>query len=387
MNLNSRLVIAQPWFTAPGHPAQSLLRTYGSIKARVSTGVIISKPYRYKGSAYLDSIAADCKAVPVFSDRFLSCFVGELGAGTWSIAHFLKRTYPDSGCQKILFLDANLYVLSASLVFPPIQKAEIYALCMVSPGFYQRNLLDRLTKWPLVRKLFRVENFRLLLRTQQLVRAWHEAIPQYKDRIGYLPSLELANSEFHGAKRVTSLDSSGRPRVFLVSGQIRPQKNVIQLMQLFSSNKSLGRLLVAGKVVSKKLRAKLNEFSCRNIRLVDSYLTGSEMSSLFESSDYNLMLYSDWDDNMESAMLYEALRHGCPTISFRGGWLGTIVETERLGWTVPAGQRDGLKQFLGKVPAPGTHAYREVCMKIRDYFYRLSSSRTTDLFLEALKLA
>lgn len=378
--------LVQPWFASPGHPAQSLARTYRAINPYVNPKVIIYVPINCQLSSELQLTQDLCSAVSVKGNAWMQEKIGSLASGTYFTVKYLfqeiSRTSNTDDC--IFFLDANLYILSLSLRIYRIQAKSIDALCMVGPEFYQRSLMDKLTKWLLVKKLFQFNSFRLHLRTLELVESWHQALPKFKSRISYLPSLELQGSQRLGPNVITTRLSTNTEKNFLIAGQIRPQKSSEKIAHAFFQSPSLGRLRVVGRIIDPHLRNLLNQYACSNIQIQDQFLAEAVMGQALIESDYNLMLYVNWDDRMEASMLFESVKYRCPVVAYEGGWLGNKVASEQLGWLLPRYSQESLDILLGQLPPPGSEEYQKVTLHLEECYVRWSSSTVINDFLSCL---
>lgn len=385
-----RYVLAQPWFATPGHAAQSLIRTYRAISSYLKPEVWVYIPHDdSEQTAKLHQLNTLCNGLNLnprnsWQQRLLHPSIAGIHL---MIIHLAKISSSKMDKINIFFIDANLHILSLLIIFykPKIYKLDV--LCMVSPNFYRKgkSSLTSLIKWYLVRRLFDLPYFHLHLRTEELSKAWKRVLPCFSRRIGYLPSLEL-----QGSKTVYDRFDKGTNfgidvlKNFLILGQIRSQKSVEDIFNIFYQNPILGNLTIAGKIVDDDLRNKLFN-SIDRIVVNDNFLSESEIEDYFIHSDYNLMLYKDWDENMESSMLYESLKYTCPIVAYKGGWLGNRVENYGLGWLIHRDSSlDSIKNFISSIPSPSSDAYRRCLTNLNEYYAKISSSEMTDIFLQTL---
>jgi glycosyltransferase involved in cell wall biosynthesis len=378
--------LVQPWFVSPGHPAQSLLRTYRSISPLVDVKSLVFLPKDINLDPYLLELIELCSADIILPDSsWEHKLFGTLAAGTFSSIRYLEQYRNEGKELKVFFLDANLYVLSMFLNIQTIKFDRLDVLCMVGPEFYQRTWPEYLSKWLLVKKLFDLPYFHLHLRTEDLAHDWKKLFPHIGSRIGYLPSLELQNSEFTNKTVVSGKINIVLERKFLIVGQIRPQKSVLKLFNLFYSYPSMGKLTIAGKIVENSLQSMLSSRTVENVTILDRFLTELEIKKLFLSANYNLMLYENWDQRMESAMLFESIKYGCPVVAYRGGWLGTKIVQEGLGWVISRNKTDfELFEGIQQLPSPCSNEYNQVLINLEKCHQKWSSEDLVKEFLNCL---
>jgi glycosyltransferase involved in cell wall biosynthesis len=97
------------------------------------------------------------------------------------------------------------------------------------------------------------------------------------------------------------------------------------------------------------------------------------------------MLYTDdWDNRMESSMLFESMKYGCPIIAFEGGWLGNTVQKEKIGWTIRREQIGELSNILANLPHPATDEYQAILDNLNRSHNIWSSAEIVHIFLNKL---
>ena len=108
-----KLLIVQPWFTAIGHPAQSLLNTARVLGIRSDVGYLISDP----GNGEFAVTASELEkygSVERFNSRGDS-----LRTGTFlSLPAVMRVVRREAELQHVFFLDAHL--VSLAVAWPPI---------------------------------------------------------------------------------------------------------------------------------------------------------------------------------------------------------------------------------------------------------------------------
>lgn len=345
-------LVVQPWFPDPGHPAVSLANLCRVLPASLSPSILVYVP-RGDLAPNLSKIIKDCRAETVTAPRFLHQLLKTLGCGTLACAFAIHRRFRD-GTHKIFFVDANIYVLSGVLLLLPWKVDSLGVQLLKGPEFYRRDFAGRWFKWPLVKRFLRSWKHYLFFRTPELTASWRTELPQYGERLRYLPSIDLV-----GRKPTSRPPRTSSVRQFLVAGQIRSEKSVATLIKIFRDSEGLGELALCGVVVDPELRTLLTA-RIPHVITYDRYLSEEDMQHFFLKSDYNLMLYHPWDARMESAVLFRSIQFSCPVVCYAGGWLGSNVVESGLGWTIPRTERGRLKEFLMDLPEPGSNEYQAV---------------------------
>jgi glycosyltransferase involved in cell wall biosynthesis len=371
-------IIVQPWFVDPGHPAQSLVRTYRSTATRIKILSLVYIPTHYTLPKHLQEYIQECQSAIASCPRIFQSLFGTLIVGTFVIVNTIHEFSKKTDDLSVFFLDANFYILALALKINKLKVSRINTLCMVGPEFFQRNYLDKNIKWPLVLSLFDNPYFHLFLRTEDLANSWKAILPKFADRIDFLPSLEL-----HSERQEEYKLKHGE-KTFLVAGQIREQKFIKPLVTIFSQISSPGHLRIAGKFTQINLKSFVETYVQKNISVVDQFLTEIEMIYEFSKAHYNLMLYDPWDDRMESSMLFVSVKCCVPIVAFEGGWLGNRVIEEGIGWTIPRSRINDIGEFLQSLPPEESEKYQNVVNNIKSCYARWTSSKIVDLFINKL---
>jgi glycosyltransferase involved in cell wall biosynthesis len=386
MNELSNYYLIQPWFYSPGHPATSLVRTYRAIRSFLPVKTIVYLPQNGNLSEHLKNCSAECHSIEISCSNWLEKSLGTLASGTWASVAYLARSNQNINLENLFFLDANLYILGLAILWFRIRPQRLNVLCMVGPEFFQRNQIDKIVKFTLVKKLFQYPFFFLFLRTPELAISWQKEFPDFTDRIDYLPSLELNDIESTSIALTSDRKFSSSPHpVFLVSGQIRPEKSIERLATIFAEEKFFAQLRIAGAIIDSQITEHLDRYQAHpNISVIDRFLNESEIAEEFERADYNVMLYDPWDDRMESAMLFMSLRYRLPVICYDTGWLGNQVEEQGLGWVLSKSKKENLKDFLQTVPRPNSSQYLQAIDNLQRCLTQYSSRENIELFLSKL---
>lgn len=341
----SSLLIVQPWFTAIGHPARSILNTAKVLGAGAGASYLISDP----GVGELSAMASELRRYG--TTTFFHSFGSTLRSGTLlSLPAILKMARSNPNLDRVFFLDADLVSLAMAWPLFAMGASHIKflgALYLRGPERIARHALAR----RIVSSFLLGSGRRLFLRTNELTQAWREAFPEVPpDRIDTIPSLEIVDA-FVDDKH----SSASEELRFGVIGQVRPGKSLDWLVPLFSGDASLGNLHVAGAFTNSGHRDKLS-FLANYPNFDNRFLSDSEMVLAASKQHYLLALYDEWDVRMEAATLYLAAQVGKPVIVYAEGWPGRMVREFGCGIAVARFPRPD-RSFFGNLPRPGQEAY------------------------------
>lgn len=364
------VVIVQPWFSAIGHPAQSVLNTARALSSEANVSYLVSKESR--DSFYLQRDALNKIAcVHEFSVKTHS-----VREGTWKALLELCRLADRKRFDHIFFFDAHLVLLATlwGLFYPYLKPKRLSQIYLMGPERIQRS---RLVAFLVNRFLMRKE-VSLYLRTEELVQAWRQAFPNLpSDSIRYLPSLELTEetAEIHVPMFLGRLK-------FGVYGQIRPGKGLDWLVPMFIAHPELGELRVEGSfnnALDEDAMATLKAFAgFRN-----EYLSEETMLRSARQQHYLLMLYDNWDARMEGAVLYLAARAGRPVITYGGGWCERQISLYGNGRVAPR-NREEIATFLQNLPLPGSEAYKNLLAGVEEFRKAHSAASLRQVYVREL---
>lgn len=339
----AKLLVIQPWFTAIGHPAQSLLNMAAAIGRDERVDYLVScgdgaqfcraALERMRQWGEIDSFRV---ATPIGAANTVRAL-----QALWRIR---GRRYP-----RILFFDGSL--LPLALLWPLLSRwiaaERLGILHLFGPPMGRRNWFERRMAG---RLLLRPE-VRLYLRTEELAAAWRDACPLVpRERIAHLPSLEIPDQEPRRPPR-----AQADTLAFGIIGQVRAGKGIEWLVPAFSGDATLGRLTVAGEYASEKHRNQLKVLQDYPGYLA-GFLTEEGLLESIAAQDYLLMLYDAWDRRMESAVLYLAARVNRPVIVYGNSWCGRMVTEFGCGAVAPE-DRDQVLELLRALPRPGSVEY------------------------------
>ncbi len=379
----NKVLIVQPWFSAVGHPAQSLLNTARILGKQAefiyivsiepaTTGIVVSVEPGATGIEASLAKLAEYARVITFTVASAS-----LREGTFKAIQQLRCLFRNEKMKgSILFFDAHLVLLSAlwgSWTHIP-EVSRLGVIYLIGP---ERIKSSRLASWLVKRFISRPEVV-LYLRTEELVSAWHEAFPSVNAaHIRHMPSLEIPEDglTFPEPVKTTLLK-------FGIVGQIRRGKGLEYLVPLFQRHPHLGKLTVAGTFNNPAERAALPELADFP-GFIDIFLSENDLLQQVANQDYLLMLYSNWDERMESAVLYLAARANRPVITYNKGWCGRLVAQFNCGLFAPP-ERSALKEFLSMLPKPGEAEYQQLLAGIQQFRINYSGGHAKSAFLKAL---
>lgn len=362
----------QPWFSALGHPAQSLLNTVTCLAQGATLDCLVAiAPDFPVGAEIVERLGRHSK---VFTYSVSSSSIRE---GTIRSFRALREVVAERGhYDRFFFLDAHLVLLAA--LWPVFARsfASCRLRCIYLTG-PERVLGSSIAAW-LVRRFLERREVGVFLRTEELTDAWRRAFLMVPaERIRYLPSLEIPDAD----PRPAPASPTARLR-FGVLGQIRRGKGLEWLVPLFKGDAALGQLTVVGAFNSADERAALQVL--RDFEgFHERFLSEQELLAQAVQQDYLLMLYDAWDPRMESAVLYLAARAHRPVVAYGDGWCGRMIRTFGCGVLAPkaVGDATGL---LHSLPRPGTLEYDRLLAGMRDFRDAHSCQALRPKFLEAL---
>jgi glycosyltransferase involved in cell wall biosynthesis len=368
-----RLVIVQPWFCAPGHPAQSLLNTARAIRSAISATYIVgwcSKGPQPAASALqrLKQIAP----VHVFTTWSVSVREGTIRA-LLALRGLLRNSEP---VDHLMFFDGQLVLLA--LFWPVIARGvEVRRVSIIYLKGPERIGHYWLVRRVVVRFLAREDTI-LFLRTEELASAWREAFESIPaGQIRYLPSLEILDD----VETPAPVPRPG-PIRFGILGQIREGKGIDWLVPAFGADPELGCLTVAGPFANARAWEALK--CLEGLDGLDArYLSQQSLLQAARAQDYLLLLYQPWDDRMESAALYLAASACRPVVTYSRGWCGRMVKDYGCGIGVSGSQQEIL-DALRQLPRPGTARYQSLLDGVASFRQANSASALLPEFMDAL---
>jgi hypothetical protein len=346
MTRAARLLIVQPWFSAIGHPAQSLFNTMRTLAPVADIDYLVSEDPKFEHHADL--------ALALGAGQRLSRFAVSSSAlkenTVQCLWHFARSLRAFKDARWVLFFDLDLVAVAKRWRFiaPLVSVEQLSLLYLSGPEQFPQGGSARRH----VERLLRRKDVVLCVRTLELEKDWIAAFPEIEpSRIRTLPSLEIPEGQDFPLR----LCERRADLRFGVLGQLRRGKSLDVLVPLFSARPDLGVLKVAGSFASLAEREALRllqDFP----DFEERYFEDAELLLLTAAQDYVVLLYDHWDKRMESAVLYLAMRANRPILAYSEGWCERMIQEFGCGVSVA---RDGLDPgaFLGALPLPGSADY------------------------------
>lgn len=341
-----RLLIVQPWFSAIGHPAQSLLNTMRTLKKVARIDYLVSEDPHFEHHPDLArGLGVDQRLFrfkvsgSVLKENTVRCLLSML-----KLAPRLRAV------DSILFFDMELSRVAKwwPYVAPFLRVRQLSLLYLLGPEHFARQGSARRR----LERLLRRTEVVLCLRTEELRQEWVAAFPHVApDRIRTLPSLEIPESLDTPARHCEE-----RADLSLgLLGQLRRGKSIDRLVPLFLDQPGLGTLKVAGSFASPAEKAALSLLQGFP-GFEERYFSDEDLLQMAAAQDYIVILYDQWDKRMESAVLYLAMRVGRPVVVYAEGWCERMVRDFGCGITVTPSQAD-LAGSMASLPLPGSAEY------------------------------
>lgn len=343
-----KLLIVQPWFTAIGHPAQSLINMASAIGRDEPVDYLVSSS---RDSPFFQDSMEKLKVWGKVTPFIIGTPTGEPNT-TGALWALLRMRLRGHKYERILFFDGSLLVLAKlwplfslflsvkrlSMVY--LHGPEVLNQCSLRMKLNIKNFLMR-------------GDVRFYLRTEELAQAW---LDHYKDiaknvNIKTLPSLEIPDDPLR--QQVMSPTDDVK---FGVIGQVRPGKSLDWLVPIFQKYPAIGKLTVAGEYFNQAVHEQLS-FLDKFEGFVNCFMSEEEMLERASKQDYLLMLYDgSWDKRMESAIVYLAARVNRPIVVYGDSWSGRIVKEFGCGVVAPI-DREGTLDLLRCVPRRDSPKY------------------------------
>lgn len=341
------LIIVQPWFSAFGHPAQSLLNLAKILGKQNGVTYLISV---IKDNVN-DSIGAVGKELRLYGKVVdYPVKTSSVREGTIKSLGSLKRLFiSKKRIEKVFFLDAHLVLLS--VLWPFYFQSSIKQLGVVYLVGPEKIVQYNVIKY-FVKRFLKRKEVVLFLRTDELMLDWQKAFPEA--RIKCLPSLEIPPDEYIISNEHLPLNGVR----LAVLGQIRLGKGLEWIVPIFKNNSSLGQLTVVGAFSQPAVRrslAVLDDFE----GFEEKFLSENELLHLASKQDYLLMLYDEWDERMEGAVMFLAARVNRPVIVYNKGWCGRMVNTYGNGMFAPL-EHESFSLFVSTLPLPDSEQYEKL---------------------------
>ena len=352
-----KLLIVQPWFSAIGHPAQSLINMASAIGKDERVDYLVSD--NTEAGFCLESIER-LKAWGRVESFVVTTPTGHSNT-VRALLQLWRMRLKGRKYQRIFFFDESLDVLA--LLWPlfslwfPAERIGVLHLFAPNLGMGRRN---RWTRFVIGRFLKRRE-VKFYLRTEELATTWRDALNTVASgQIRHLPSLEIPDDEpqQYPARSTDTL-------AFGIIGQVRVGKGIDWLVPAFQNNAALGKLTVAGEFYMPQYREQLPVLRGFN-GFINCYMSEGDMLERAAGQDYLLMLYDVWDKRMESAVLYLAARVNRPVVVYGDSWAGRMVREFGCGVIAPDGRQETV-DLLRRIPRPGSAEYARLLKGMAEF--------------------
>lgn len=365
------LIIAQPWFAAIGHPAQSLLNTAKVIGFSKDIKYLVS--IEANNNLFSDALNDLKKYGEVigFKVKTQSLYEGTFKA----VLRLRCLCFKDISIDRILFFDADLILLSGiwGLFFSQKKSPKLGVIYLHGPERIQRHRFIAF----MVKRFLLKPNITLFLRTNELLEVWKMYYPNAS--LKRLPTMEILADEVN----ITIHEQKSFKLRFGILGQIRQGKGLEWIVPFFEKNKELGELTVAGEFATDEQKITLH-FLINFKGFVNKYLTEQELLAQAVKQDYLLMLYDNWDARLEGAVMYLAARVNRPVIVYKGGWCGRMVATYKNGIIISKSDNNFL-ETIASLPKPHTYEYETLLKGVQAFKSDHSGKVIRDAFLDAIK--
>jgi hypothetical protein len=341
------LLLVQPWLDAPGHPAQSLLHTARGLAGYGELGFLIPE----RAQATMPEVTRELArygTVLCYSSR-LRGLPNSTRAALAEVRRLLRSGWRFG---TVWFFDAHLPVLSGAMAFGLAGSQQPYAVMLLQGP--ERSLRSRLRRALMLGALRRA-NCKFFCRTDELTASWQAALPEHRDRFASLPSIEISQVTYAEPRAPSMHLKLG------ILGQIRSGKGIERATAELHELDGVV-LTIAGPYASKDARRRYGPLLER-LGFQAGWLSEAAMRTTAEQQDYMLLLYDDWDERMESGILYLAASVGRPVVVYAGGWCARQVEAYGCGIVL---QRSEPLQ-PDSWPRAGSEAYQRLTAGMREF--------------------
>lgn len=383
--MSESLLLVQPHFSEPGHFAHFTLLNARALNSWTKLKVLVYVHEHDPGhEAVLQQLVEMVPTEVIRGSR-----VG-WRQSTWRLyKHLPAMLQQTPGVRHIFFLDPSLMTLATALIFRPLQgHCPVTATELFGPELYLNDYgITIYLKRLLLHLAARYRHLRLAPFTAELADSWHQSGLLPPEASVVLPTLQMTYSESPPYKdSVTSRSQL----VFALVGSLRSQKNVDRIVPIFRDGTVSGKLILAGEVLGDLMSSSLPSMVDRARGRIDfqpRFLSEAELHTLVGTAHYNLLLYVDFDERMESAMLFTSARLGTPIIGTQHGWLGRMVKEYQLGYAINPYDADEIRHCLSACELPGSPDYRRFEQGLRNLLADYRQEIVVPKFLNILGLS
>lgn len=335
------ILFIQPYFDSPGHPAEefrAIVETMNSY-CRIKYVAYYTKPISYGHAAIGESLRA---IVTVF---FKTAFFRSPRLRMVEVMLRLVREFKHHDVCFLLDAHLPVFLLLYKLLWIGKKNNKLLVGYLVGPEKVLRNPIAR---WLLLSAISR--NVHICVRTERLKYDWDKAVGErLKARI-----LLWNHVENFDDTRACQQDKRYR---FGILGQIRRGKSIELIVPRDIAQRKNLQVIIAGEYA--------NETAYREYHYLDDYsgmrrgyLSTEKYRELCALLEYQLLLYDEWDNRMESGNIFVSVLVGTPVIVYDGGWLSDIVMKFNIGVVVQRNEKT-LASILGALPVSRSQEYKE----------------------------
>lgn len=345
-----KVIAIQPWFTAPGHPAQSTLNFARVIPAAHLAGVLIPETPR---QSPFDLVA---RAIQMHAPLCRFRAVGQRWRLNTALSALAARRYRRRIAAKqsvYLFIDADLFVVGMMCAIAFFKEDSV---CMVQLTGPESTLAHPVKQKTTIAAL-QSGRLKLLLRTPELTDAWRRAFPHFADRIQLLPTIESVVPPLPETQ-----PRSDRAVHIGVIGQIRVGKAIPALLAAAESAIGQAVVTVHGPLYPHQAESFIRLMR-RHPQVHIGFMPEENMLRAALQNDYISCLAEPdlWDTRMESASFWLAMKVARPVICFAEGWIGDMVRRTGCGVILA---RERLNEELHSLPPRTSERYHRLCSQI-----------------------
>lgn len=337
-------ILVQPWFSAQGHPAQSLLNLARIVpRARLSC-LLVS---RFDPAGPFAGMAARLNEIGPLKTIAASgtdLRKNTLRAGLRLLQLSFRTEF--RGCRPI-FVDCDIFAfLLLGLLGFWVRLAPPAAIILHGPDRWLRYRF-----WgPRMKSLLGRYRGTIFLRSAPHLAAWQNYCPQ--GRFALLPPVEGAGTEQGGTMPAAPADG---PLMIGMIGQIRPGKNIPALLRLSDQAPEILKVNIRGPLSEQDMPEIMAALQGRrDVRI--GYMSEDEMLETAAQQHFLACLFErSWDLNSESATFWLAIKVLRPVLCFEEGWVADMVRRSGGGILIAP---DDLPALASKLPRAGTPAYQ-----------------------------
>jgi hypothetical protein len=347
------MVLVQPWYSAPGHPAQSILNLSRVVPQTAINCVLISSAGNRPALRQMAAEMAQRVPLRVFRTWSTNLRVNTLLA-------VVKLAFLRLGAQRrsliLFFVDCDLPLVCLLLSLGGLrQYAKVCLVHLGGPEPFTRNRLKHL----LFSRALRTRPFLMFVRTADLRDSWATHYPLAKASLRVLPPIEAVAP---AGWRQPQIRLAGPLRLAVI-GQIRIGKYIPALLSAADLDRDSIVVAVHGPLYPGQPTEFLRTVQAHpQVRV--GFMPEQTMLTTAAEHDYLSCIFEEdkWDVRMESATFWLAIRAGRPVVCNASGWVASMVHITGCGFILPRAAVDHLA--LREIPRRDTALYRQYCANV-----------------------